>query len=541
MEYEHKTLWAEGRGLSTGIETYQGPWNSEQHQHLLRRTLFGVKKSELDTISKMTVEDAVNLLLQEAPEPPLPVNDYNREDFKDPVVKLGETWIYETGREDSDLVSQRVIALKTWWIKQIINQPLSLHEKMVYFWHNHLATQSWDVFWPHLSYYHFTTLRNHAFGNFRDMVKAFTIDPHTLIYLNGAANNKYAPDENYARELQELFCVGKGPEAKFTESDVQEMSRVLTGHSIDWEDGGKYLYRPYWHDEGDKQFSSFYSNTTIKGRSGMAGKDELDDLLTMIFDTGEVANFVVRKIYRFFVHTVIDDQAEQEVIQPLAKIFRDGNYEIKPVLQVLLTSAHFYDSANVGASIKSPLDFLLGFWRSFEVTMPLEATVQNESEIRSSMLWNMGNIGLEVMDPPNVAGYPAYYQIPQYDKHWITTNTITNRAVTTDSFIYWGFWSVNLLTNVDLIGHLKTLDHPEDPVMLANEIVDRHFGIKVSDPVIQRVRGILLTGQNNDSYWTNAWFDHLDDPSNQMKRDIVESRLKVAMQFLLQRAEYQLF
>ncbi|MDH3651561.1 MAG: DUF1800 domain-containing protein, partial [Saprospiraceae bacterium] len=118
------------------------------------------------------------------------------------------------------------------------------------------------MFWPNQSYRHFEILRKYAFGNFRDLVKRITLDPLMLLYLNGAANNKFAPDENFARELQELFCIGKGPDSKFTEQDVQEAARVLTGHTINWE-SGEYYFNAGLHDDGDKEFSDFYNSTII--------------------------------------------------------------------------------------------------------------------------------------------------------------------------------------------------------------------------------------------------------------------------------------
>ncbi|MDH3651332.1 MAG: DUF1800 domain-containing protein, partial [Saprospiraceae bacterium] len=270
------------------------------------------------------------------------------------------------------------------------------------------------------------------------------------------------------------------------------------------------------------------------------GADELDLLLDMLFDTNELGAFLVRKLYRFFVFHEISAEVESNIIQPLANIFRNSDYEIRPVLEALFSSAHFFADSQRGAMIKSPLDFLVGFWRTFGVEMPQAATERNKYEIRTSMLWTMNNMGLQVMDPPNVAGWPAYHQLPQYDKHWITTNTITNRAVVTDSFIYWGFWSENLLTNVDLLRHIGTFENEDDPVALVDDLVELHLGVPVSKEIKDRMLAILLTGQQNPSYWTNAWYDWLESPTDQMKRSIVESRARILFQFMLQLSEYHL-
>jgi len=528
------------RFLETGVEPYDGPWTDQERYHLLRRSLFGLSADSLATFSELSLQQSLDLLLSD-PEPlPVPVNDYNTEDIIDPKVPFGETWVNNTERDSDDVTSARIVSLKSWWINSMLNQAPNLTDKMTFFWHNHLATQSWEVYWPHTTYNHFELLRRNTFGNYKELVKSFTLDPHVLLYLNGAVNRQEAPDENYARELQELFCIGKGPEAMFTEEDVRMAARVLTGHSIDWENGASYLFREYWHDSGDKQFSAFYGNTVIKGRTGAEGAEELDELIDMIFSQRELAAFIVRKMYRVFVYSDIDMTTEENVIAPLAQIFRDSNYEIKPVMKALLGSAHFFDEANRAAMIKSPLDFMIGFWRTGGVSMPNGANMRQQREIRTSMLWTMSNIGLEVMDPPNVAGYSAYYQFPQFDRNWITTNSVTTRALVSDSFIHWGYWSQDLLTNINLLDHVASFEVPEDPEQLVDTSIALHLAHPPSDAVRARMIATLLSGQQNNYYWTNAWYDYIDNPTDEMARGTVEVRLKVMFQFLFQLSEYQL-
>jgi uncharacterized protein (DUF1800 family) len=537
---KNSTMGRFGRFLSTGLKPYSGIWTDQERFHLLRRTLFGLSRDSLETFSKLNLDQCIAQLLTESPAPAPPINDYYNSEITDPLVPPGETWIYNSERDNDKITSGRIVSLKSWWIGVMLDHPPTMHEKMIFFWHNHLATQSWEVYWPHLTYYHFDKIRKNAFGNFKTLVKEISIDPHMLLYLNGSLNRQEAPDENYARELQELFCIGKGPDANFTEEDVQAAARVLTGHSIDWDKGGEYLYRWYWHDTSDKQFSSFYGNTVIKGKQGEDGAKELDELINMIFNQNEVAAFIVRKIYRMFVYSDIDEATEENVIAPLAAIFRDADYEVKPVLQSLLKSEHFFDMANRGAMIKTPLDFMIGFWRTGGVEMPSGANLVQQRQIRTSMLWTMNTLGAEVMDPPNVAGYPAYYQFPQFDRDWITTNSITTRALVTDSFVYWGYWSEDLLTNIDLIAHCATLPNPEDPEKLVDDLLGLHLAFPVSQAVRQRMISTLLSGQQNNYYWTSAWYDHQDNPGDAMKKATVELRLKVMFQFLLQLSEYHL-
>jgi uncharacterized protein (DUF1800 family) len=526
------TLTVEG-----GLEPYAGPWDDQAVIHFLRRLTYGVKKEDLVRFKNMTLDQAVDEMVRTSPEPEPPKNYYNNNDFTDPNVPFGETWVNEPFSNDA--ASPRVVSLKKWLIQQMIEQESTIHEKMVQFWHNHLVVQLWDAYMPEASYRHFTMLRRNALGNFKTLMKEMTIDTSMLIYLNGFVNSKEAPDENYARELQELFCIGKGPNANFTEGDVQQAARVLTGWTIQWPD--RVSVWNFWaHDTEDKQFSSFYNNTIISGRSGAAGQNELDDLLDMLFDNDETALFICRKIYRYFIYSEISDQAERDVIQPLANILRDNNYEMMPVLKTLFKSAHFFDAEIRSAQIKSPIDFLVGFWRTTNVKIPSHWDKYQEGLVYNTMLWNMSNMGQQVGDPPNVAGFPAYYQTPIYDKSWITTDTITTRALDTDSFIFWGFWTPQENLNVDLIEFVRLFDNPKDPNDLIEEAFMLCCGLTPSERVREQFKNILLSNQATDSYWLDAWVNFEADPSDVNKRNLVESRLRNMFRRLFQLAEYQL-
>ena len=525
-------------GITTGLEPYAGDFNVQDAVHLFRRTLFGVKKDEVDLAVVTGLSATLDRLLEEHPLP-LPVNDYNRDDLKDPNVPFGQTWV-DDHTDNGDLTSARIVSLKAWWIDQMMNQQPSLQQKMMLFWHNHFATQTWGVFWANQAYRHFKLLHEQAFGNFKVLTRAITTDPQMLLYLNGAFNNKESPDENYGRELQELFCIGKGPNSNYSEEDVKMAAKVLTGWTIQWE--GTYpSYFNYWlHDQSDKEFSSFYGGKVIKGKYGPDGAKETDELMDMIFDNPETALFICRKIYRFFVYPYISEETEQNIIVPLASILRDNNYEMVPVLRTLLNSAHFFDLELRGAMIKSPVDFFIGFWRSMLVSIPENASVKNNLEIRTSSLWQISNLGQQLMDPPNVAGWPAYYQYPQYDKSWITTDSVPRRALTTDSFIYWGFWSETLLTNVDLLAFIDQLDNPDQLNPMLDEILDLLLAVPVSELQRNQMKSILLSGQANEGYWNQAWFAYKLTPYDEMARMTVENRVKPFFQYLFQLSEYHL-
>jgi uncharacterized protein (DUF1800 family) len=156
----------------------------------------------------------------------------------------------------------------------------------------------------------------------------------------------------------------------------------------------------------------------------------------MIFANNEVAHYICRRLYNFFVFGEIDEATEANVIVPLAEIFRSNNYEILPVLEVLFKSEHFYDEANRGAMLKNPVDHLLGAWRSLEMKYDHPSEIYMVGRTHISMQWAMSGMGMELADPPSVAGWPAYYQAPQFDRSWITTDTITSRALWIDSMLF---------------------------------------------------------------------------------------------------------
>ena len=240
-------------------------------------------------------------------------------------------------------------------------------------------------------------------------------------------------DENCRNCLR----LGKANDPNYTEDDVKAAARVLTGWRID-EPTTSSNFVAAKHDTSSKQFSSFFGNTSIAGRSGAtAGDAELDDLLNMIFSKqAAVSQFIVKKIYRWFCYYTIDATAQANVIDPLAQLFQNSNWDIKPVLDTLLKSEHFFDALNRGCLIKSPLDLTVSLCREFGVVFPDGATdyanAYNMWEfIRSIAGLNNQNFG----DPPNVSGWPSYYQAPQFYELWINSDTLPKRNQFTDIMI----------------------------------------------------------------------------------------------------------
>lgn len=527
----------------SGIEPYSGSWTGNEVQHLLKRTMFGSKKSDIQYFKSKTLSQAVNELVNAtAPLPSPPVNDYNSAMVTDPAVPAGQTWV-NAPTNDGTINSLRRSSFKKWWTGLMINQDRSLREKMTLFWSNHFGTETVDINNAHWVYNHHALLRQYSLGNFKQLVKAVTIDAGMLRYLNGYLNTASAPDENYARELQELYTIGKDPVTNltaFSEDDVKKAAKVLTGWRINGTTFTTY-FDSTRHDSSSKTFSTFYNGAIIAGRTGAAGANETDELINMIFQKKEVSLHLVRKLYRWFVYYKIDAATEANFIEPLAEIFRSSNYEIKPVLSALFQSQHFFDVMNQGCLIKSPVDCVIGSLREFEVVFPNSATEYADAY----GMWNyifgwMNSMAQNIGDPPNVSGWPAYYQTPQFHEIWINADTLPKRSRYTDTMVLNGYTRNGKKLFIDVVNFTKTFSNPSDPNALIDEALAIIYRVPLSAASKQSMKQqILLTNQTSDHYWTDAWNTYIATP-NQTNYNIVNNRLKTLYQYLMSLAEYQL-
>jgi len=524
---------------TTGLEPYQGPWNRRTAGHLLRRTIIGPSEDEVAAAASTSLDSILGELLQELAAPPPPI---------DPTT--GQTWIGKVF--DSTLDSKYQGYLKAWWLGLMAAQGISILEKLVLFWHNHFVSEYSTVLDSRYMYQQNALFRRLALGNIRELVKAVTLDPAMLIYLNGYRNRgdgSNIPDENYARELQELFTIGKGPQrgsgdyTNYTEQDVKAAAHVLTG----WRTNGyrstsnpsiNSYFEAIRHDQKDKQFSAAYQGMRIAG--GSDGIRELNDLVEMIFRQQETARFLCRKLYRWFVYYDIDAAVDQNVIEPLADVMRSHNYEIRPVLTALFRSAHFFDESNIGCLIKNPVDLIAGALRGLTVSMPSPASqAVAYNALLSSLAVTSGNLQMTLMDAPSVAGWPAYYQNPDFHRLWINTLTLPARWAFTDSLVN-GIRASGTTTAVDLLSMAKRTSNPADPRQLVGELADAMFAIELTADQKDYLAASVLIPGLPDSVWTQNWNQHIADPNNTQKRNAVVTRLNALMRFMMRMAEFQL-
>ena len=532
--------------VNSSLRKYKGKWTRDQAKHLLKRTIFGARKEDIDYFASKSLRTSLRELLDtEEPDPAPPLNNYNDANYTDEEIPSGQTWITSTKVSGMN-TGRRKNSFKAWWLGLMLNQQRTLREKMVLFWHNHFATETNVVDNPTFIYKHHILLRQYALGNFKDLVRAITADPAMLKYLNGNASTKKAPDENYGRELQELFTVGKGPGSHYTEADVKAAARVLTGFRIENKslpdvhglfDGGR-------HDENDKQFSAFYGNTIIKGRKGKDGQQEFEEMLDMIFAQEEVSRFICRKLYRFFVYHEVNDDAEKNIIEPLAKTFRKSNYEIKPVLRQLLSSRHFFDQGNRGGIIKSPVDFTVGFCREYHVPFPDAANYTDCYGFWLNIQGTAAQMQQNIGDPPNVAGWQAWYQEPQYDKIWINSDTLPKRNQFTDRMLSYGFARGTLKLLADPFQFAKSLSDPGNPDALIDQSVQLLYVVDIPEKEKKYMKeGILLSGlqgKMSDHYWTDAWQKMISNPNDAANKKDVTNKLRNLYKYIMNLPQYQL-
>ncbi len=530
--------------ISAGLEPFSGTWDKRQAMHLLGRTQFGFTKSDVDKALTLTAATCVDALLNYADEiiaPPVVVESTD-------TVPVGETWV--TAAYDGTINGLRGRSLQSWWMRIIVSQSFSIREKMVLFWHNFLPSEIDAVGDARLSYIQNVLLRKSALGNFKDLIRQITVDPAMLRYLNGNTNTNKNPNENYGRELQELFTIGKGPEisagnyTNYTEEDVKAAARVLTG----WQDVRLTMTSEFIansHDVTDKVFSSAYGDTVIKGRTGADGILELDELINMIFGQAETARYLCRKLYRYFVYYAIDAATEQNIIGPMAEMLKVNGFVVKPVVAALLKSAHFHDALNIGCAIKNPLDLVVGLFRQWNVSQPLTTNFQEHYAFSNVLVQECARMQMEIGNPPNVAGWPAYYQNPVFYELWINSDTLPRRVQLSDKLTlvngygYKGYAGNQLYATLDVIILAQNTSKPGTVANLISDLADFCYPIALTDLQLKYLKDTMMGGLP-DYEWGVEWDDFIAAPTDTKLRSPVENRLRGLLRAMMQLAEYQL-
>ncbi|MDQ6630389.1 MAG: DUF1800 domain-containing protein [Verrucomicrobiota bacterium] len=388
-----------------------GKWNYTTAAHLFNRAGFGGTPSEIESLLKLGPEKAVSHFVdyEKIPDETAPP-DWAKPD-SDLMTKLqiarkiGEEMRAaksdeerrkldmqrrEMVREEQKKQGMQILDLRGWWLKKMTQGQRPLQEKLTLFWHGHFATSVQKVKYSYFMYLQNQTFRKLASGNWQALLEAMAQDPAMLIWLDQAQSRKEHPNENFARELMELFALGEG---HYTEKDVTEAARALTGFSLSREKQG-FQYRPFFHDDGIK---------TFLGRT-----EKLDgrDVLEQIVEQPQSAKFISAKLWTFFA----SENPAKALVESLATVFRKNGNEFKPLLRALFRSEEFYSDSVIRNQVKSPVQWLVGSTRLLERDLP--------APLVSSVL--LRQLGQELFAPPNVKGWDGGLS-------WITTNNLLTR------------------------------------------------------------------------------------------------------------------
>ena len=364
--------------------------NQLKNQHLLWRAGFGPAAEGLNQLSLLTPHDLYAALKKVSANKPQYL-DVTDDYFKGLVKGIGEEGKrIQMDKEGQKMIQQqsrqKVKNLNLTWLNEMVDSPSQLREKMAFFWHGHFASRNLNVYYQQNL---LDTIRQHALGNFRDLLHEVSKSAAMLFFLNAAQNVKTHPNENFAREVMELFTLGRGA---YTEHDVKEAARAFTGWSANLK--GDFIFRKNLHDDDVK--------TVLGVQANLSGEDVLDILL----EQKQTAVFITQKIYRFFVNEAID----KAKVDWLAERFYKSNYEIGQLMDDIFTSDWFYEEKNIGVRIKSPIELLAGMRRM----LPMEFA-NEESQLLLQRL-----LGQVLFVPPNVAGWPG-------GKAWIDSTTLMYR------------------------------------------------------------------------------------------------------------------
>lgn len=347
------------------------PWNRRLAAHLFRRASFGASRTQLDEAIAISPQQCVDQLLDACNAPPTQAFDA------------------EMTTMAAGLAAGEPQALEPWWLYRMLFTPAPLKERLTLFWHGHFATSAATVQDAPMMLAQNELLRQHALGHFEPFVQAISRDPAMLTYLNSTTNARLHPNENYAREVMELFCLGVG---NYTERDIQETARCFTG----WEIRRKsFRFNKHQHDFGTK---SLFNQT---------GKFDGDDAVRIILSQDAAPRFIARKLINYFV---CDQAVSDELVEPLARELRDSGFHIEPIVRRILTSQYFYSQASVGQKIRSPVELAIGLLRSLEGTV---GTIALAAALQP--------LGQRVFFPPNVKGWDG-------GRKWINATTLIGRV-----------------------------------------------------------------------------------------------------------------
>lgn len=344
------------------------PWDTRRVTHLFRRAGFGITPEQIDEMLERSPQEAVASTMSSPP------------DERPPYDKLAQTIL---GGGDASRLS-------AWWLYVMLHEQAQYREKLTLFWHGHFATSLAKVQDAQLMYKQNRLFRRHCDGHFPSMVAEVSRDPAMLIYLDSVSNRKSHPNENYARELLELFCLGEGA---YSERDIRELARCFTGWEIR---RGRFRFNRYRHDTG------------VKAILGHEGTFPDGQAIEVIVDQPAAASFIAEKLIRYYVTD--ESIIPPRLVQPIAEELRKQDWQLAPAIQRILESRLFFSELAIGRKIRSPIELTVGFLRTV-----------NGSTDTVRLAEDLENLGQALFFPPNVKGWDG-------GKTWINTSRLLSRV-----------------------------------------------------------------------------------------------------------------
>ena len=372
-----------------GLSSYRGPWDRSAAAHLIYRAGFGATAGTISEMVSAGMDQCVDRLINFRKVP----DHFPKPEWAKPIEGLQDMRKNASEEEKKKFQRERRQEgqdLKMWWIRRMVMTTRPFQEKLTLFWHGHFATSIQKVKLAYFMWLQNETLRRNAAGNWRTMLKEISRDPAMVIWLDNASNRANGPNENYARELMELFTLGEG---NYTEKDIKESARAFTGFSID-RNTQEFVFRKNIHDERSKHFFN------------RAGNFDGDDIVDIILNRPQAPRFITKKIWEFFAC----QGPSEALVDELALILKNSNYEFLPLFKTIFTSEEFYSERSVKKQIKSPIQWLVG------------SVLALEAELMPTRMINgvMKLLGQELFEPPNVKGWDG-------GAAWITTSSLLTR------------------------------------------------------------------------------------------------------------------
>ncbi len=379
--------------LSLSLNQTANAMTIDQAQNLIGKTGLGTSPEEINSVLNMSVNNAIDKIIYYSTNSaqlsvPQNIISDNQNIYRKDLSEYQKKQIRKKYNKQEK-------ELKLWWYKQMITTKSPITERMTLFWHNHFTSSSKKVRKPLLMYNQNVLLRKNSLGSFRTLLHDISKDPAMIIYLDNQQNRKSKPNENFAREVMELFTLGEGN--GYTENDIKEAAKAFTGWKVD-KNTGEFIFDKKSHNNTEKDFM------------GKKGNFDGDDILDIILERPQVSVYITKKVWNEFIGINPTDSQ----IRIIAERFRLSNYDIKILLSDILKSSSFDDKKNYGSLIKSPVDLMVGTVRTLNI--PIEEKNKNiEQFLRYGQ-----RLGQDIFNPPNVKGWVG-------GKSWINSGTLPLR------------------------------------------------------------------------------------------------------------------